>query len=171
MNRLLGVTLFSAAIAISAGSAVAQNQNEHQQRPFSQPTEQVEARLAYIRTALKITDTQQPQWNAFADSMRQRAKAHEEKMREWREKMMQTHNEMAQNKHEHRHPSVIERMERMQKMHADAVAQINDQLAAVKPLYESLSAEQKKVADLVLAPQHHHGRGFGDGHSGGHDRS
>jgi hypothetical protein len=27
----------------------------------------IEARLAYLRTALKITDAQQPQWNANAD--------------------------------------------------------------------------------------------------------
>jgi len=175
MNRLIGVSLFSAALACSAGSAVAQGQREHQQRPFSQPTERVEARLAYIRTALKITDAEQPQWNSFADSMRQQAAAREKKMHEWREKMTQKHKEMAQNsgKHEHRQMSVIERMERGQKMHADAIAQISDRLAAVKPLYDSLSAEQKKVADVVLAPQNLRERGFGrgHGHGGGQDRS
>lgn len=164
MNRLIGASLFSAALAFSAGSAAAQGQREHQQRPFSQPTEQVEARLAYIRTALKITDAEQPQWNAFANSMRQQAAAREKKMHEWREKMTQN-----EGKHEHRQLSVIERMERGQKMHADAIARITDQLAAVKPLYESLSAEQKKVADVVLAPRNLRERGFG--HGGGHDRS
>ncbi|HLX80423.1 MAG TPA: Spy/CpxP family protein refolding chaperone [Burkholderiales bacterium] len=173
MNRSIGASLFSAALAFSAGSAVAQSQHEYQQRPFSQPTEQVEARLAYIRTALRITDAEQPQWNAFADSMRQQAAAREKKMHEWHEKMMQKHKEMAQNKgkHEHRQLSVIERMERGQKMHADAIAQIDDQLATVKPLYESLSAEQKKVADVVLAPKNIRERGFGHGHGGGRDRS
>jgi hypothetical protein len=35
--------------------------------------EHVEGRLAFIKAELKITDAQQPQWNAFADAVRERA--------------------------------------------------------------------------------------------------
>jgi len=54
---------------------VAQAQPQHRQRAFSMPSERVEARLAYIRTALKITDAQQPRWSAFADTLRKQASA------------------------------------------------------------------------------------------------
>ena len=33
-------------------------------------TEHLDARLAYLKTELKITDQQAPQWNAFADAWR-----------------------------------------------------------------------------------------------------
>ena len=34
----------------------------------------VEGRLAFLKTELKITDTQQPLWNKFADALRDNAK-------------------------------------------------------------------------------------------------
>jgi len=168
MNRLIATTLLSGALSASAGLALAQGQHEREPRPFSRPTERVEARLAYIHSALKITDAQQSQWNAFADGMRRNAAEREKKMQEWRAKMTQRRDEMAhdQSKREQRRPSVIERLGFAEKMHAEAIARLNAQLALVKPLYESLSAEQKKVADVVLAPQHRRG-GFGRGHGGG----
>ena len=167
MHRPIAVAVLAAALSASSGIASAQGARKHEARPFSRPTERVEARLAYIRTALKITDAQQPQWNAFADSLRQGAAEREKKMQEWWQKMAQRHQGAAQGKPrgEHPHPSVIERMQFAQKMHAEAIEHINARLAAVKPLYDSLSAEQKKVADVVLAPEHR-GHGFGGGHHG-----
>jgi hypothetical protein len=38
------------------------------------PTRHIEGRLAFLKTELKITDAQMPQWNAFADAMRANAK-------------------------------------------------------------------------------------------------
>jgi len=151
MNRLIKVTLASAALALAAGTGYAQQQpqgeHQHQPRAFSKPTERVEARLAYIRTALKIKDSQQPQWNAFANSVRQSAATREKKFEEFRQNRGQPRPTL----------SAVERLERAQKMHTEAAAQINAQLAAVKPLYDSLDPEQKKVADVVLVPQ---GRGM-----------
>ena len=165
MHRPLAIAFLAAALSASSGIASAQGAREHEARPFSRPTERVEARLAYIRTALKITDAQQSQWNTFADSMRQAAAEREKKMQEWHAKMAQRHQDAAKGQHqgEHRHPSVIERMEFAQRMHAQAIEHINARLAAVKPLYDALNAEQKKVADAVLAPEHR-GRRFGGGH-------
>ena len=39
------------------------------------PSDMVEARIAYAKTALKITDAQTQQWNAVADVLRKQAKA------------------------------------------------------------------------------------------------
>ena len=50
-------------------------QRQHDgQRASRLPSERIEARLAYLKTALKITDAQLPQWEAFADTLRKHAK-------------------------------------------------------------------------------------------------
>ena len=51
---------------------------------FTKPSERIEARLAYIRTALKITDAQQAQWNAFAETLRNQARSADQRMQEFR---------------------------------------------------------------------------------------
>ena len=45
----------------------------------------VEGRIAFLKTELKITETQMPQWTAFADTLRANAK----RMSEMRNSMMQ----------------------------------------------------------------------------------
>lgn len=166
MNKSIGAVVLSAALAATAAGAFAQDR--HEQHPFSKPTERVEARLAYVKTALKITDAQKSQWNAYADAQRKLAAEREKKFAEWRQKMGERRKEHAEGKpaQERQRPSAIERLDRAEKMHADAIARLNAQLAAVKPLYDSLSAEQKKVADVVLVPEHRHGR-FHRGHGRG----
>src|SRR5690349_10524343 len=108
MNRILKATLASAALAVAAGTSFAQAPQAPQQpRAFSKPTERVEARLAYIRTALKITDAQQPQWNAYANSVRQSAAQREKKFEEFRQNRSQQ---------PQARPSAVEHLERQQRM-------------------------------------------------------
>ncbi len=38
------------------------------------PAQHIEGRLAFLKTELKITDAQAPQWNAYADALRANAK-------------------------------------------------------------------------------------------------
>ncbi len=169
-KALLGVAVLSAAL-VSAGTAFAEDRHEQQASAFG-PSQRVEAQLAYLHTALKITDAQQAQWNAFADGMRKQAAERDQKMREWREQAKQRHDEMASggNAAERHRATPIERLDREQQMHASAIARINEQLAVEKPLYDSLSPEQKKIADVVLEPRHR-GR-FGRDHRwGGRDRA
>src|SRR5271169_5757362 len=49
------------------------------------PFEHIEGRIAFLKAELAITDTQLPQWNAFADALRAGAKGMQETM----SKMMQ----------------------------------------------------------------------------------
>lgn len=168
MHKSFAVVLFS-ALLVTAGTALMQSaigRAGPEERAFSRPTERVDARLAYIKAALKITDAQQPQWQAFADAMRKSAAEREQKMKERHEKMMQWRKQMAQGKpqHEHLRPTLVERLDRAQKRHADAIERLNARAAVVKPLYASLSPEQQKVADVVLAPRHHGGDGRGGNH-------
>jgi hypothetical protein len=175
MNKLILGSLVSLALTSAAATvATAQSvnpapqaaatqqraQHHHGQRAFSRPTEQVEARLAFVKTALKINDAQTPQWNAFADTVRKQAVTREARMKEWREQAAQ--------RGERAKPSAISRLEFEQKRHADAAARISERLAVEKPLYAALSQEQQAVADQVLVPRHHGKSGH---HRGGHGRA
>lgn len=168
-RKSIGMILLSSALAATGAAAVAQGvqrgpqeaQRPHEPRAFSKPTERVEARLAYLKTALKITPAQEAQWNAYAQSVRRDAAEREQKMAEWRGKREQARQAGAPRER----PSALERLDRQQKFLAAASARLNERAAAIKPLYASLSAEQKKVADVVLVPG---GRGhFGRGHEHG----
>jgi hypothetical protein len=127
------------------------------------PSEMIEARLAYAKTALKITDAQTKQWNAVADVLRKQAK---EKDAEF-ETMRANHEKGEQ-------MSVIDRMEMRQKMMVTHAASLSELIAAAKPLYASLSDEQKKTADELLKPHWggpggmHGPHGWEHGGPGGH---
>jgi len=176
MNRKLGTAIASAFLAASSVSfAIAQTAPAQDARPeagaarrleqraFARPTERVEARLAYLRTALKITDAQQPQWDAYANQVRKEAQQMEQRFKSRRS--------AGSGRPQHQRPNAIERLERAQSFHADAVTRINEILSVEKPLYAVLSPEQQKVADEVLnprfrskgGPSRHERGGFGRG--------
>ena len=176
MNKLMMSALFAAGFAAAVPLSIAQTakaasgaaQGQHAQRShhgkqaFSLPSERVEARLAYIKTALKITDAQQPQWDAFAGVMRKQAKASDVRFQEHRAKMAANTERKPQ--------TAIERLERQQAFMATASARIGERLTVQKPLYAALSPEQQQVADKVLAGRDgkHGGRG---GYHSGHGRA
>lgn len=154
VGALLAIGVSSGVIAYAqTGAAPSAQPSENQgmrhhdgKGAFALPSERVEARLAYIRTALKITDAQQAQWNAFAETLRNQAKVADQRMQELR-----AQREL---------PTAIARLEREQQRHVDAAKRISERLAVQQPLYAALSTEQKAVADKVLAPRGRHG-GFG----------
>jgi hypothetical protein len=168
MNKLIMSTLVAAGFAVAVPLAIAQSasaapgaaQGQHAQRhhqdkqAFRLPGERVEARLAYLNTALKITAAQQTQWDAFADVMRKQAKEADARI-----KARQA--QMAANT-ERKRLTAIERLERRQAFMATASARLGERLAAQKPLYAALSPEQQQIADQLLA-----GRGDRHGKRGG----
>jgi len=112
-----------------------------------------EGRIAYLKAELKITPAQQPAFDRYAQVIRDNAAAMQKNFRDMRGQRGQNQN-----------VSAIERIEQRAKM-----AQLRDQqeqqyLAAFRPLYASLSPDQKKVADNLAAP--HFGRGFRGDHRG-----
>lgn len=167
MNKLTTSTLISIGLTAAtlslataqtitppaAGGVQAQHgqRHHHAKRVFSLPSERVEARLAYLKTALKINDAQQPQWDAFAGEMRKQAGERDQQIQARRAQMAQG---AGQEK-----PTAIARMERQQQRHAAALTRLNGLLAVERPLYAALTADQKAVADELLAPRHGH-RGF-----------
>lgn len=173
MNKLILTALVSAGLAAAVPQAIAQTadaegggpqarpfaQRQHpEQRAFRSPTDRVEARLAYLKTALKITGAQEAQWNAFAEVRRKHAREATERMQQFRSRMAE--------RQQGARPTAVERMERRQAMLAAASTRLSETLAAAKPLYAALSPEQKQIADELLAP-----RGRGGFHQrGGHGR-
>jgi periplasmic protein CpxP/Spy len=172
MNGLLSTTLVSVFLAVTtASTAIAQtapdadapsaSKSAHRfmERPFSRPTERVEARLAYVKTALKITDGQQSQWDAYANVVRKNAQDME------RGFQSRHHGEPGHARQQQ--PNAIEHLERTQSFLAEAVTRVNQLLAVEKPLYVALSPEQQKVADVVLNPRTRSMRGHSKhGHGG-----
>ena len=171
MKKLILSTLVSASLAATAAAPVlAQTagaesagpqaghsaQRHHGQRAARLPSERVEARLAYLKTTLKITDAQQSQWDAFADTLRKQARAGDERMKARQAQMAEGRKGTP--------PTAIERMERAQTRLAASSTRLNETLAAAKPLYAALSPEQQKVADELLAPRGHRGPARHGGH-------
>jgi hypothetical protein len=135
------------------------------------PSERVEARLAYAKTALKITDGQQQQWETFANVMRKQARSMDQRFQQRRaqfEAGRAARGEAGQaaRRPDERNVNAIERLERTQQRMAERSARLNEVIAAAKPLYASLSPEQKQIADGMLASR---GRGgHGQHHRGMH---
>jgi hypothetical protein len=97
----------------------------------------IEGRIAFLKAELKITDAQTPQWNAFADAVRDSAKTLHTAM----QSMMQASGSVSA-------PDQIERRITLMSSHLDAAKAL---LVAMKPLYAVLSDEQKKTADELMS--------------------
>ena len=164
MKNLITSTLISVAFAAAAPLAAAQatgpaadapqgRQAQGQDRgkgALTLPSERVEARLAYLKTALKITQAQQTQWDAFADVQRNHARAADARVKAMRDGAAQ--------RPQGGRPNAVERLERRQQMLATQSQRLTEVIAAAKPLYAALSPDQKRIADELLAPRPGHGR-------------
>jgi hypothetical protein len=96
----------------------------------------VEGRIAYLKAELKITDAQLPQWNAFADAMRDNAKS--------MQGMMGSMMSMGQD------GSLPDKLAAREKQLTAQTEAIRKLKAAAEPLYAALSADQKKTADEIM---------------------
>jgi hypothetical protein len=100
------------------------------------PGHHVEGRIAYLKAELGITDAQLPQWNAFADAMRNGAKA------------MQS--AMAANMAQGMPATAPARSDAMIAMMTARLEAMKSSAAASKALYAVLTDAQKKIADDLL---------------------
>lgn len=107
------------------------------------PSQRIEAELAYLRTALKITDAQTQQWNALAEVLRGIAKHKDAKVQAMRAEI---------DGQVERPQDPIAMLERRQQRLAEESSDIGALLAVAKPLYASLGADQRKAADGLLPP-------------------
>ena len=94
-----------------------------------------DARLAYLKAELKITGAQEPLWNAYAAAARDNAQS-----------MQKLCTAM-------KAPAGLSPPERMDQHEQFMAARLDSLRAtdkALKPLYDALSADQKKIADQML---------------------
>lgn len=108
------------------------------------PGTMIEAHLAFLKTALKVTDAQTQAWNAVADVLREQAKRRDEEIlarRKAREAAAQPPDL----------PAVLQDRQRMAVEESDDLSKL---LIALKPFYGMLSAEQKETADHLFPPGH-----------------
>ena len=100
-------------------------------------TEHTAGRIAFLRAELQITDAQSKAWDAFADAMQKigsQLKAADMPM-------------MA----EASAPQLLARLDSQERMLTARLEGVRAMKAAFAPLYEALSAEQRKTADDLLA--------------------
>jgi protein CpxP len=117
-------------------------------RPPRDPARHVEGRIAYLKAELHITPTQEPQWQKVADVIRQNA----QQMR--RDFEQRRANPSAA-------PNAVSRLEMRARFSAERSQATERLLAAFRPLYDTMSPEQKVAADHMMAPRwhgHRHGR-------------
>ena len=99
----------------------------------------IEGRIAFLKAELKITDAQLPQWNAFAQAMRDNAAA-----------MPGMGSGMGMMNQSGALPDRLAAREKMLSARLEGLRKLK---AAADPLYAALSADQKKTADeLMISP-------------------
>lgn len=185
MNKVLIAGAVAAAFAVAAPAALSQSSASFSEAPtvvaaapaadasgtpraaperraFRNPSERLEARLAYVKTALKITDAQGAQWESFANVLRKHARDVDQRFQKVRSERAE--GAKGAQRPDRRNVTAIERLERTQQRMAARSARLAEVIGAAKPLYAALSPEQKQVADEMISRQ---GQGKG---RGGHQR-
>lgn len=99
--------------------------------------DRVEGRIAFLRAELKITDAQNAAWNAFADALRANAKS----LGEVRSSMMAGAQQ-----------NLVDRLALQEKWLVARLEGTRAIKAALANLVGTLSDDQKKAADELLAP-------------------
>jgi periplasmic protein CpxP/Spy len=124
----------SAAPAMTAASSADKSARREQR---------VEDRIAYLHQQLKITSQQDPQWTAFADVMRSNG---------------DTMSKLFEARRANKNISALDDMKQYAEItqaNADGTKKLLD---AFQPLYESMSADQKKLADTTFRESPPQGR-------------
>jgi hypothetical protein len=111
--------------------------------------DRVEGRIAFLRTELKITDAQAGAWNAFADALRANAK----RLAEVRASMMPKPGDA-----QLQASTMADRLDLQEQWLLARLDGIRTMKSAFTKLNETLSDDQKKTANDLLAP--HMGMGM-----------
>lgn len=156
---VLAATLAGAALVIAPASGARAQANNSTTQPAPsasapkghhhfEPGRFIDGRIAFLKAVLKITPAQEAQWNKVAAAMRLDV----QEKRQMFDRMRSMHDQ----------PRTAMQSLEMRTQFAQLRARESERfLAAFRPLYASLSADQKKAADELLGHGHghHHWRG------------
>ena len=98
----------------------------------------IEGRLAYMKAELKIAETLDALWNAYATAARDNANA------------MRSHCTIMMSRRSGSAASLPERLDQHEQLMAAQLDAIRSMNKALKPLYAALSEDQKKTADQLF---------------------
>ncbi len=116
--------------------------------PHWSASRHTEGRIAFLKAELGITPQQQAQWDKLSQVMRDNAKELDANFAQMPAQAgAETHN-------------AVERLEAQGRFAALRAQQLGRVLAAFRPLYASLSDQQKQAADQLFGPHRHHHHGF-----------
>lgn len=101
-------------------------------------TERVEGRIAFLRAELQITDAQDKLWDSYAEALRDNAK-----------RLKNSGGDMMAGM---QGPALLGQLDAQEKMLSARLEGIKAMKATLAPLYETLTSEQRKTADELLAP-------------------
>jgi hypothetical protein len=101
--------------------------------------ERVDGQLAFLKTELRITAAQEPQWNVFANIFRTN-----------KEKQFQSCRMAQEQSRSMMSASLPESIKMKEDQLSDQLESLRVLDAALQPLYASLSKEQKRTADEIL---------------------
>ena len=118
--------------------------------------EHLEGRIAYMKAELKLTDTQTGAWNTFADAWRAAAQTAQQKCAAADSQKM-----------DHAQPAVLHKLGMMESHMTGHLEVIRAQKAAIEPLFNALSDEQKKIASDAFSSIMKVGMSMGGGMGGG----
>ena len=157
------LVLTAAVIASLAGSAIAFNafaangegpEGMHR-HGMADMSFMLDARLAGMKAALKLTPDQEKNWGPFEAEVREAAKMRADMMRAHHEEMEKD-----------MRPTPIEHMNEMSDHLAKASAELKKVSDAAKPLFDSLDENQKRHFGPLLMSLRGHGMGGEHGHWG-----
>lgn len=146
MKKLVVVSLAAAALTGSVFAIGAASAADDSPPPAAQEMGGVmlDAHLAGMKAALKLTPDQEKNWAPFEAAVREAAKARVEEMRAMREEMRDER------------PNPIERMTLMSDRLGKASAELKAVADAAKPLFNSLDEAQKRHFGPLLASLREH---------------
>lgn len=125
-----------AAMAQGAGMAGAAGDNAARACAADQ---HIDGQLAYIKAELRIIDAQMPSWTVFANTFRAN-----------KEKQASACMQAVKQARAMQSAGLLDSMQIMETRLADQLESLRAMDAAIRPLYESLSLEQRKAADEIL---------------------
>jgi periplasmic protein CpxP/Spy len=138
---------FAQATPAPATSSATQSAAQHRHgMRWMLPGQMVEGRIAFLRTELKITPSQEAQWSQVAAAMRQNANALDQ--------------QITSTRGHHPNMDAVQRLTlrgEFAKLRAENDARL---LTAFRPLYASLTPQQQQVANALIVPHHGWHRGW-----------
>ncbi|MEJ0068920.1 MAG: Spy/CpxP family protein refolding chaperone [Pseudomonadota bacterium] len=118
--------------------------DQQHKREWPLPSRHIEGRIAFMRAELKITGAQERQWDLVASAMR----ANAQRMDQMAQQMRANRGQAA---------TAIDRLDQRARFTEVRLANDKSFADAFRPLYQSLSDDQKKSADEMFN-RHQHGR-------------